>query len=60
MLQKRSPREKELLQLSELIGEAHRRLRNELDSIEQLMRLLIYNAGENYSEELKRKRKTSQ
>ncbi len=34
-------REKELLKLSELIGESHKRLRNELVNVEQLMRLLI-------------------
>ncbi len=54
MLQKRSPREKELLRLSELIGESHRRLKNELVTVEKLMRLLIFNAGENYSENLEK------
>jgi hypothetical protein len=53
MKQQYSKREKELMSLSELIGQSHTRITNELLVLEKLMWLLIYNAGENYSEELK-------
>ena len=56
---KQKDREKELLNLSELIGQSHRRLYDEIAILEKLMWLLIYNAGENYSDELRRQIKES-
>ncbi len=53
MLKKHSPREKELLKLSGLIGESHNRLRHELVTVEKLMRLLIYNGSIGKTEEKK-------